>query len=298
MAIKILNMKTCLPSTLIVRRVKAQTKSTLQYIGLVMLGVLLTAYEMQAQVPEPDSTDGIYSGSGVVPNNTIASIANQFTLGAVTSIAEEQGTFLLLNKTSKRINLVSQGFVRLGDLNELANFPAWLIVNSESGVIQSYAKTDQLFRVDSFFYSLHRGGLQLPNNVYAPPAYFIEDRGMLYFNSQNNRLNYWDGTTHRQITTDDNATFAYQILTESGPIGMSSANIVYANPASGGMIISLPHAADFDTRAVTIKNINTSLSVSIQPTVSDFINGLTDPITLLPNQTIVLHAMSSGWQQL
>jgi hypothetical protein len=238
--------------------------------------------------------NGIYEGSGTVPANTTAIVTNNFVLGAPVNINNEQGTFILLNTTSERINLVSQGYIRLGDLNQQGTFPAWFEIDATGGTLHGYAKTDMLFQTDSFFYSLHQGGLQLPDNVYSAPAYLPSDRGSIYFNRQNKRLFYFDGDQHVEIAVTSGNFVNYTTMTASGSIGLASTDIIYANPTSSDMIITLPPTQFFDRRVIKIKNTS-AFSVNVSPAAGNSLEGGSGIYSLAASKCIELQATGTGW---
>jgi hypothetical protein len=242
------------------------------------------------------AAQGVYSGSGTIPNNTVAELTENFTLGAVENSNDENGTYLLLNKSAKRINLVSQGLVRIGDVNLQGFKPAWMQVNAQSGTIHAYAKADYLFQADSFFYSLHRGGFQLPN-LHTMPALMEGDAGMVFYDSTARQLTLWDGQQYQKLLMAPESAKKYTIMTAPGPFGNTQQGVFYLQPAQENFVWVIPPSSLLDERVLEIKNAG-MYSVSLSPTLGDTIEGNNQDITLLPGQYIRLHATTIGWMRL
>lgn len=257
-----------------------------------LLGIL-SSFSVAAQ-----DGNGIYSGSDTIPNNTISTVSDNFGIGVVQNVNAARGTYLWFNRSSQRLSLVTQGLVTLGDPNGQGLFPSWLEVNSQSGGIRGYASADVLFQVDTFFYSLRKGGLQLPDNVFGAPFLLQGDVGTIYFNRASGRLGLWDGERHRSIPFSDESRRDYQVLTVSTLLGSDASGLLYCKPDDDGMELQLPPIALADGREIMVKNISPSQSVSIVVNAGDTINGDRSTLTLAPNSGVRLHAMSAGWQSL
>lgn len=242
--------------------------------------------------------NGVYTGSDTIPNNTVSTVENNFGIGAIQSLNDARGTYLWWNRSSQRLSLVTQGLVTLGDPNEQGLFPSWLEVNSQSGGIRSYARADMLFQVDTFFYSLRKGGLQLPDNVFETPFLLQGDVGMLYFNRGIGRLAIWDGEQHRNIAFSNDRRLEYEVVTSAMALGSDVAELLYLKPDEDNMEVQLPPLAAVDGREITIKNISLTRSVRIVAHVSDAINITETSIEIAPNTGVRLHSMTDSWQTL
>jgi hypothetical protein len=241
---------------------------------------------------------GIYGGSGTIPNNTKARITDNFYLGSLDSINIELGTYMFQSKINQRLHLISQGYVRLGDPNNQGQFPVWMEMNSQAGYLQAKAKKLIILESDTFMFQLDRGGLQLPDNVFSNPFLLQGDRGTIFFNSTTLRPVVWDGFRHRPLAFTDESKRDYVVVTTDSPIGAESVGIIYAEPSSGNITITLPPKSFFDGRELVVKHIGTSQNVSIVATATETINGGFAPIVLIPGAGMKLHAMQSGWQTL
>ena len=242
--------------------------------------------------------NGLYSGSDTIPNNTIATVEDNLGIGVVQNLNTATGTYFWLNRSSQRLDLVSQGLVTLGDPNLQGLFPTWLEVNSQSGNIRGYAKSDFLFQADTFFYSLRKGGLQLPNNLYGAPFLLGGDAGTLYFNRLDNSLLFWDGDKHRTVSFNDENKKDYVVHTTSAILSGSTVGIIYCKPTDATMDLILPPVSVAEGREFVIKNIHETTAIIITVNAGDSINGNLTTLTLMPNTGVRIHAISEGWYTL
>jgi hypothetical protein len=291
-----------------------------------LLSALVLSFDANAQ------SIGIYEGSGTVPSNTVATITDNLLIGKTESgyPSVSKGLFLRLNYPNKSINMISQGSIMLGDPSKLSLAPTYLELDNESGTIRHYALNDQLFQVDSFFYSLRKGAFQLPNNINALPFFLEGDAGSIYY--KDGRMFLWDGLEvdsfamksdisntglfisgpqntggflksgagPNQVVSSYNKE-EYNLVTGPTTLTENSKKHLYVNPPVGITQVNLPSLSVADGSVFIIKNTGTVSTAKVRLNCASsnlFAHSNLSTLIVLPGKTVVIHGTAAGWQLL